>query len=142
VLEQNASKINPETETETETEIEKRTTTKTCATTSRDAVPPHFEDFWAVYPRRRDRRKAEKAFTNALKRADPDTIIAGADRYARDPNRPEQFTKYAEGWLNGDGWLDEPLPARNGHHPIATSDLRVMQIQALKHQPAGLEIER
>lgn len=82
------------------------------ATPSRDC-PTRFEDFWASYPRRRDRRKAEKAFTNALRRADADTIIAGADRYTTDPNRAEQFTKYAEGWLNGDGWLDEALPPRN-----------------------------
>jgi hypothetical protein len=85
---------------------------QTCATPSR-TCPPRFDDFWASYPRRRDRRKAEKAFANALKRADADTIIAGADRYAYDPNRAEQFTKYAEGWLNGDGWLDEPLPTRH-----------------------------
>lgn len=102
------------------------------ATPSRDC-PSRFDDFWDVYPRRRDRRKAEKAFANALKRAGPDMIITGADRYAHDPNRLDQFTKYAEGWLNGDGWLDEPLPARtgNGTH-IPTSDLRFAQVQALK----------
>jgi hypothetical protein len=86
---------------------------ETCATPSRDC-PPRFDDFWAAYPRHRDRRKAQRAFTAALKRADPDTIIGGAHRYAADPNRVDQFTKYAEGWLNGDGWLDEPLPPRNG----------------------------
>jgi len=32
-----------------------------------------------------------------------------------------QFTKYAEGWLNGDGWLDDPLPPRlaSGIQPAA-----------------------
>jgi hypothetical protein len=88
---------------------------QTCATPSR-VSPTRFDEFWDAYPRRRDRRKAEKAFTNALKRADADAIIDGAVRYATDPNRLDQFTKYAEGWLNGDGWLDEPLPPRNGHH--------------------------
>ena len=39
-------------------------------------------------------------------------IIAGAIRYRDDPNRLPEFTKYAEGWLNGDGWEDEPLPVR------------------------------
>jgi hypothetical protein len=59
-----------------------------------------------------------------LKRADADTIIAGADRYAQDPNRQEQYTKYAEGWLNGDGWLDEPLP-RSGNANGQVHKLRV-----------------
>jgi hypothetical protein len=86
-----------------------------CATKLRDPAPPkRFVEFWAAYPRRRDRRKAEKAFAAALKRATADTIIAGAQRYAEDPNREDTYTKYAEGWLNGDGWLDEPLPSRNG----------------------------
>ena len=39
-------------------------------------------------------------------------ILAGAIRYRDDPNRVDQFTKYAEGWLNADGWEDEPLPPR------------------------------
>jgi hypothetical protein len=112
---------------------------ETCATPLRDSAPPRFAEFWSAYPLHRDRRKAERAFKAALKRAPPDDIIAGAHRYSADPNREEQFTKYAEGWLNGDGWLDEPLPPRrNGNHghTIATSDLRVAQVQALKSVPS------
>ncbi|RVW03024.1 hypothetical protein [Rhodococcus xishaensis] len=99
---------------------------KTCATPSRDSDPPRFDEFWAAYPRRRDRRKAVKAFAAATKRAEVGTIIEGALRYARDPNRLEQFTKYAEGWLNGDGWLDEPLPSRTPQHsPVSRADEKV-----------------
>lgn len=116
---------------------------QTCATELRGSTPAYFEDFWAVYPRRRDRRKAEKAFAAAVKRADIDAILDGAHRYAVDPNRVEQFTKYAEGWLNGDGWLDEPLPPRNGTHTrIPASDAAFAAAQALKSQPASrLELE-
>jgi hypothetical protein len=89
---------------------------ESCATQLRVPAPSqHFVEFWAAYPLRRDKRKAEKAYAAALKRADPNTILEGAQRYAADPNRDDRFTKYAEGWLNGDGWLDEPLPTRNGH---------------------------
>ncbi len=85
----------------------------------------NFADFWEVYPRHRDKRKAFKAWRNAVARlgATADAraaIIAGAIRYRDDPNRLDEFTKYAEGWLNGDGWEDEPLPARlnpNGRSP-------------------------
>jgi hypothetical protein len=77
----------------------------------------NFDEFWEVYPRHRDKRKAFKAWRNAVARlgATADArgaIIAGAIRYRDDPNRLDEFTKYAEGWLNGDGWEDEPLPSR------------------------------
>jgi hypothetical protein len=81
----------------------------------------NFDEFWEVYPRHRDKRKAFKAWRNAVARlgATADArgaIIAGAIRYRDDPNRLDEFTKYAEGWLNGDGWEDEPLPSRLQRH--------------------------
>lgn len=82
----------------------------------------NFDAFWVFYPRHRDKRKAFKAWRNAVARLVATTgatgatamaqLEAGAQRYRDDPNRLDEFTKYAEGWLNGDGWEDEPLPAR------------------------------
>lgn len=109
---------------------------QTCATPSRTS-PCRFDEFWDTYPRHRDKRKAEKAYANALRRADADTIIGGAHRYATDPNRCDQFTKYAEGWLNGDGWLDEPLPARVNRLPVAVVNgrsLNSLDAKALGYQ--------
>lgn len=77
-----------------------------------EGYPAEFLTFWIAYPRKRDKRKALKAWRNAIRRNSPDAILAGAIRYRDDPNRQDEFTKYAEGWLNGDGWEDEPLPAR------------------------------
>ncbi len=84
-----------------------------------------FLTFWEAYPLHRDKRKAEKAWRNAVARVGATTgatptatqaqILAGAIRYREDPNRLAEFTKYAEGWLNGDGWEDEPLPPRLGN---------------------------
>ncbi|QDK01178.1 replication initiation protein [Mycobacterium phage Purky] len=71
-----------------------------------------FEQWWTHYPRKVGKGAAFKAFRAARKRASLDELIAGAQRYAADPNREEQFTKYPEGWLRRDGWLDEALPAR------------------------------
>jgi len=73
---------------------------------------PLFLEFWNVYPLRRNKRKAAQVWRKALVRASANDIIAGAARYRNDPNRIDGFTKYAEGWLNGDGWLDDPLPVR------------------------------
>ena len=74
--------------------------------------PAQFAEFWPIYPRHRDKRKALKAWRNAIGVAQSTDINAGAIRYRDDPNRLDEFTKYAEGWLNGDGWEDEPLPSR------------------------------
>jgi hypothetical protein len=84
-----------------------------------------FLDFWQAVPLKRGKRKAQKAWLNAVKRLAQNDgqntaqaqaqILAGMVRYRDDPNRRDEFTKYAEGWLNGDGWEDEPLPARLDH---------------------------
>lgn len=76
------------------------------------AATSTFEDFYAVYPLHRERRDAARAWDKAVKRADPDVIIAGARRYAADPNRVAGYTRYPATWLNGDGWEDDPLPSR------------------------------
>jgi hypothetical protein len=73
------------------------------------AADARFADFWAVYPLRKDVGHARTAFRNACRRADPDTIIAGAARYRDDPTRDPEHTKYAQGWLNGERWLDEAI---------------------------------
>lgn len=69
-----------------------------------------FEHWWEHYPRKTGKRKAFLAWKSAIKRATKEQLIEGAKRYATDPNRTEQFTKYPEGWLARDGWLDEPIP--------------------------------
>lgn len=77
--------------------------------------PAGFDYFWTVYPRRVGRLKAEAAFAAALKRGvDPSHIVAGASRYAVDPNRVDEFTAHPTTWLNRGGWEDDPLPARGG----------------------------
>lgn len=69
-----------------------------------------FETFWAVYPRHEHQGEARKAFAAALTRASPADIIAGALRYRDDPNREPRFTCGPRRWLEGQSWLDDPLP--------------------------------
>lgn len=102
------------TPTYTPTPTPTYTTRKSGATRKRVGYPEAFETFWNQYPIKRDKGKALKAWEKATERANPDTILNGATRYREDPNRSDQYTKYAEGWLNGDGWEDEPLPTRTG----------------------------
>jgi hypothetical protein len=72
-----------------------------------------FGTFWAAYPRHEKRAEALKAWGKAIKRAAPAAIIAGAQRYAADPNRLPAYTAHPASWLNGDRWEDDPLPARS-----------------------------
>jgi hypothetical protein len=72
--------------------------------------PDPFDAFWEIYPRREAKASARKAWQKALGRADPGQILAGAERYRDDPNREPKFTAHPASWLNGDRWLDDPLP--------------------------------
>ncbi|WAB09153.1 helix-turn-helix DNA binding protein [Arthrobacter phage Eesa] len=78
---------------------------------------PDFADFWKVYPRKTAKAAALKAWKTALKTATAPEIIAGAVRYAEDPNREAQFTAYPATWLNGGRWEDEALPGRASSGP-------------------------
>lgn len=83
-----------------------------------------FDDFYAAYPRRQDRRSAERAWKAALKRgADQDAIVAAANAYARMQNGQERrFIKLPATWLNAGAYDDEPTPPGplrviSGHQP-------------------------
>lgn len=71
-----------------------------------------FETFWSIYPRKEAKKAARDAFKAALKRAKPEQIVAGAQRYRDDPNRESAYTKHAATWLRSDCWDDDPLPPR------------------------------
>jgi hypothetical protein len=76
---------------------------------------PEFAEFWQTYPRKDGKRKAETKYRAAVKRAKPETILAGAQRYRDDPNRRPQFTAMATTWLERDGWDDGPIPGDSGN---------------------------
>ena len=71
-----------------------------------------FDRFWSVYPRKAGKQDAQRSFERALKVATLNEILAGAQKYADDPNRVAQFTAHPSTWLNQGRWSDEPLPRR------------------------------
>jgi predicted DNA-binding transcriptional regulator len=73
-----------------------------------------FDEFWNEYPKKVDKAQAFRQFKRALSRARFEDILAGAIRYASDPNLPEaRFIKYPATWLNADAWENGPLPERS-----------------------------
>ncbi len=71
-----------------------------------------FEEFWLAYPRKEDKKPAQRVF-DRLSQADKLQAIAGAKRYRDDPNLGEtKFQKLAKTWLNAEAWNNPPLPER------------------------------
>lgn len=91
-------------------------------TEPKSKASPLFDEFWTVYPEKKGKGDARKAFARALHRATAEQIIAGAARYRDDPNREDSFTKWPQGWLNADRWEDGPLPPRGGGAPARESN--------------------
>jgi len=68
-----------------------------------------WNKFWAVYPRKKDKQAALKAWKKALKTGcDPQQIIDGAIRYAEERSTEDpQYTKYPASWLNAGSWENQ-----------------------------------
>lgn len=78
----------------------------------KSGYPADFEKLWNLYPAKRDKKAAYKAYQKAAKEVEYETLAAGVVRYRDDPNREDKFTKHFGTWLNAGSWDDEPLPAR------------------------------
>jgi len=81
---------------------------------------PDFEDFWAQYPVHKDRKRAEQAWQR-LTAGDRRAAIAALPSYITDCQQNGIQYKYAQGWLNGRRWEDEPMPAAQ---MVARADLQ------------------
>lgn len=69
---------------------------------------PGFEVWYSAYPRHVGRGQAAKAYRAALRKADAATLLAGAQRAARQyAGKDPEFVPYPATWLNGERWLDQ-----------------------------------
>lgn len=72
-----------------------------------------FDEWWAVYPKKVDKLRAEKAYIATIKSkgATEVEMLEGARRYAAAKAGTERrYVKHPASWLNAGGWLDEPEP--------------------------------
>lgn len=77
------------------------------------SVSDLFDEFWSVYPRKVGKDAARRGFATAARKAGAEAVLAGARRYAADPNLPDpQFIPHPSTWLSRGSWEDEPLPTR------------------------------
>jgi len=78
-----------------------------------DSAKPSFAEFYLAYPRKVGKEAARRAFEKAAKLTDSEVIVAGARRYAADPNLPDkQFIPHPSTWLSEGRWDDEPEAPR------------------------------
>lgn len=85
---------------------------------------PGFQAFWLAFPRKEGKGHAKRAWIRALRKADAQQIVSGAEKYRDDPNRDKQYTRLPATWLNGECWDDDPLPKRDGQ--VSTGPVTVM----------------
>lgn len=68
------------------------------------------EKFWAAYPRRRSKGKAEKALSNALKVTTLETLLTSIEKRKASGEWTTdriKYIPYPATWLNAKGWEDE-----------------------------------
>jgi hypothetical protein len=95
-----------------------------------------FDEFWKVYPRKTAKGAARKVWE---KITEPAEVIEGARRFALDPNRDPSFTPHPATWLNGERWLDEPLPPRK----LSPQELKARELlEARRKSEIQKEVQR
>ena len=83
-----------------------------------DDVSKKFAEFYALYPRKVAKKKAEEAFAKALKKTDFKIILDGARRYAEAMSEKEQqYIAFPASWLNSERWLDVYENGNGKWHP-------------------------
>ncbi|MBY5682668.1 DUF1376 domain-containing protein [Rhizobium leguminosarum] len=69
-------------------------------------IDPDFERFWDAYPNKTGRPSAEKAFSQAIKRASLDELMTGVRTYAAKTDDRQWCSPVR--WLSDDRWKDQP----------------------------------
>ncbi len=106
---------------------------------SEDARAPDFEIFWDAFPNKIGKPSAEKAFSQAIKRASLDEIMVGVRAYAAKTDDRQWCLPVK--WLSDDRWKDQPAkpPDKAPPKPNGIAHLQTTQSRA---EYLAQEIER
>lgn len=86
---------------------------------SEDEVAPktdRFDEFWEEFPKKAGKPAARKAWGKAVRKTDPEKIIAAARIYAGTDGVRRGYVKHPQGWLNEERFNDadlQPPPPRS-----------------------------
>lgn len=74
---------------------------------NKDIYSNEFEQFWLIYPRKVDKKKAFKSFKTAIKNHSLETILSGTQEYAKQSEKTDkQYIKHPATFLNNDSFVD------------------------------------
>jgi len=74
--------------------------------------------FWKVYPVKREKPQAYRAWQDLHCEAIADVIVAKVEELkAEDKQWRDGFTKWPARWLKAEGWEDEPIRDSNAEPP-------------------------
>lgn len=96
-----------------------------------------FDEWWEIYPLKKDKGRARTAWKSALKKTTPEVLLTAAAAYRDDPNRNPAFTKYPASWLNAEAWENGPLPQRAINHAGGTAVERMAATARAMQQEGG-----
>lgn len=123
----------------------------------KEPTPNRFDEFWAAYDKKVDRKKAEKAYAVASKKSGvtEDLIISAAGQYVawqKSEGKHPSFTKNPTTWLHGECWNDEraarqaaPIPEMSSNmaaHMALVEQLRQEEADAQNVFPIDRQIGR
>lgn len=69
------------------------------------AEHPAFSLFWEAYPRKEAKGRARPAFMKALKKVEPEKLLAAVRAYKFSPDKT--YIPLPATWLNDERWLDQ-----------------------------------
>lgn len=103
---------------------------------SRDVVEMSFEEWWKLYPLKKAKPAALRAYRTASKDVGPVVLLDGVKRYAAErAGQDAMFTAHASTWLNQRRWEDEPSTPASGKRPGNLDNFD--NSQARRSQPGG-----
>lgn len=96
---------------------------------SESSKPSEFDDFWKLYPHKKAKGAARKAYLKARKAVDHGTLVSAVATQIGWGVWSSGFSPHAATWLNDERWSDEPSadtrqagkPSAGGHRPKPTS---------------------
>jgi hypothetical protein len=108
---------------ETETEADTETDTSCASAHSQPTTKSRFEEFWAAYPKKAERKKAASAWKRRNLDRLADRIIEDVQRrQVMDRQWLDGFIPHPTTYLNGDRWEDEIQTAHKANGSLRIPD--------------------
>ena len=105
-----------------------------------------FDEWWKLYPRKIDRKKASAAYTRAIRAGiTPERMVTALEAWvaywtqsgAIVGGKATQFVKHPTTWLNGECWGEQPEPAVTATRLDAVAAERAKHVHSNVDQYAG-----